>query len=75
MSATLENPNIICSFIDAHYIEYTQRLNQLEEFAIVNKERYNIGGVDPIDKLDSAFDIASDTNAVIGLAFIAQRLS
>lgn len=73
MSATLENPNQICTFIDACYVEYSNRLNRLDEFGVVNKKFFQIGGTEPIGLLNPLFDIASDTMAVIGFVFCRVR--
>jgi hypothetical protein len=69
MTATLEAPQQIASFIDAQYIEYTNRLNTLDEFGVVDKKLYKIGALESIGQLGSLFDIASDTTAVIGFVF------
>lgn len=71
MSATLENPQQICSFINAEYIEYTNRLNSLDEFAVVDKKFYKIGGLEQIGQLDDLFNIASDTCGILGLTIEA----
>jgi replicative superfamily II helicase len=66
ISATLENPQQICQFIDAQFVEYTKRLNQLDEFGIAEKRIYKIGGHEAIGDIEPSFNIVSDKSSVIG---------
>lgn len=66
MSATLESPQQICRFIDAHFIEHKNRLNRLYEFGVVDKKLYKVGSCEHVADINPLFNIASDKNAAIG---------
>lgn len=66
MSATLESPQQICRLIGAHFVEYTRRLNQLDEFGIAEKKVYKIGSQDAVGEINPTFNIVSDKSAVLG---------